>query len=81
MTTSFPTPTRDEIRRQFQAEQRCFRAACLRRLERSLRCSAKACSDRDTAANLADLAIKVQLRRHAHEGVCLVCAQQEVDAR
>ncbi len=54
----------------------CFTAARLHRLEVSLRTSVKLIDDEDTMVHLADLAIRVQRRRHAHEDNCLVCLSQ-----
>ena len=54
----------------------CFTAARLYRLEISLRTSVKLIDDEDTMVHLADLAIKVQRRRHAHEEFCQVCLRR-----
>ena len=54
----------------------CFTAARLHRLEISLRTSVKLVDDEDTMVHLADLAVRVQRRRHAHEGFCPVCLSQ-----
>lgn len=51
----------------------CFTAARLYNLELSLRTSVRLIDDEDTMVQLADLAIKTQRRRHAHEDYCPVC--------
>jgi acyl transferase domain-containing protein len=53
----------------------CFAAARLYRLETALRVAARLSDDENTVLQLADLAIRVQRRRHAHEDFCTVCLE------
>ena len=53
----------------------CFTAARLYRLETALRVAAKLSDDENTVLQLADLAIRVQRRRHAHADSCAVCLE------
>jgi hypothetical protein len=55
----------------------CFTAARMRRLEYALRTAVKLSDDENTMVHLADLAINVTRRRHAHEGGCAICLRQE----
>lgn len=53
----------------------CFTRARLHRLEIALRVAVKLIVDQDTTVHLADLAIRVQRRRHPPEDACATCRE------
>jgi hypothetical protein len=49
----------------------------LYKAELSLRAAVRMSPDQPTAIRMADLAIRLQKRRHEHEGRCPVCLRRE----
>ena len=54
-----------------------FTRARLYRVEIALRSAVRLSPDHATALHLADLTVKVQRRRHAHEERCPACQQAD----